>query len=181
MELDSKFAAGRMPYLDGHRWRALRVITSPHPVPLGVGIRDDGTLRVVFTWEAGYGLARRQRTPRDIPLGSDADWVALAGGFGAPLMTLKADGTLWRWDYEQDPIAHPESARAVSMGRRSDWVGLADGLNDAMAVASDGSLWHWQLRPQEIVSLGNGRPALLLGPSRWPTLVMRIAEAPAQP
>jgi hypothetical protein len=92
------------------------------------------------------------------------------------LVTLKADGTLWRWQMPFDPVRHPESARAVPMSRHSDWLGLADGNEGVFSLAADGGLWLWDLKTDGFGLDGRQNLVILLAPSRFPKRLASVQE-----
>jgi len=145
---------------------------------MGVGLREDGTLRVVYMWRTKNVDSRWQLAIEgaDIQLGREAHWLALAGGNGRPVVALKADGTLWHWQFQKDPKIYPESARAIPMGSHSDWVGLADGSEGVFSLAADGSLWEWDLMPEGFGASRRATALIQLAPSRYPRRLVSIQD-----
>ena len=113
------------------------------------------------------GLAR--------PIDRETDWLAVAGN-GEWVITLKADGSLWRWNFT-DGLRH---ATATRLGAHSDWLAIAEILGGVVSLAADGSLWYWQYEPQnfhaeELIF------SPLFGVSRKPQKLGNIFEAPDFP
>ena len=103
-------------------------------------------------------------------IGSETNWVALAGGYG-PAVTLKADGTLWLWDFsDYQPSLQPAGFEPIQISERSDWRGIVSDFGGLMALSSDGSVWYWQL----INRAGSHDFLPLLRPSRKPQLIGNI-------
>ncbi len=63
-----------------------------------MAIKADGSL---WTWGCNkYGqLAQGDQRARAVPtrVGTDTDWIAVAGGGGYHMLGLKSDGSLWAW------------------------------------------------------------------------------------
>ncbi len=135
-----------------------------------IGVLSDGTLRV--TGEP-RGSGKKSRPPSIYaPLGKERDWRALAGKHQQTPITLKADGTIWKWKFLGDPITNPGSAVATKFSTHSDWVAISEGWNGVLALARDGSLWLWRLEnPHEHPS-----QRTLLRASRRPQRLGNIFE-----
>jgi alpha-tubulin suppressor-like RCC1 family protein len=108
-----------------------------------IGVLSDGTLRVT---DEPRGSRKKSRPPSIYaPLGKERDWRALAGKHQQTPVTLKADGTIWKWKFLGDPITNPGSAVATKFSTHSDWVAISEGWNGVLALARDGSLWQWRM------------------------------------
>jgi hypothetical protein len=112
-----------------------------------IGVLPDGTLRVTGGPQFRPRRAGEKLDPQGYyaPLGKEHDWRAIAAGFHqhAPV-TLKADGTLWKWEFPDDLITNPGSAVATKLGTHSDWVAISEGWDGVFSLARDGSLWLWR-------------------------------------
>jgi hypothetical protein len=99
-------------------------------------VRADGTL-----WFRGElrdrGLAVETRQ-----CGQDTNWVALALRWYG-MVALKADGTLWQWDWRNQSATSWFAVPPTRLGIHNDWVGLANSEGGVVALAADGSLWLW--------------------------------------
>ncbi len=87
-------------------------------------------------------------------VGGDNDWVSIKeGGGGHHTVALKTDGSLWSWgmnDYVQlgyTPTdtcnGKPCATSPGQIGTDTDWVYIAAGSHQTIALKSDGSLWGW--------------------------------------
>ena len=101
------------------------------------GLFSDGTFGVCTV------LGERGFEKREIHFGTETNWLATAGE-GQNAVTLKADGTLWKWNFGAEPVTKPETVSAQRFGRHSDWVGLTDAAGGVVALAADGGLWFWR-------------------------------------
>ena len=139
-----------------------------------IGVLPDGTLRVT---DEPRGSRKKSRPPSIYaPLGKERDWRALAGKHQQTPVTLKADGTIWKWKFLGDPITNPGSAVATQFSTHSDWVAISEGWNGVLALARDGSLWQWRLEnPYEHPSQRG-----LLRTSRRPQRLGNIFETAKQ-
>ena len=139
-----------------------------------VGVLSDGTFRVVGGWGQVAGTKKFGPQKRDVLIGMETNWLAVAGSYNNIAVTLRADGTLWQWEFPDDPALHPETARATQLGTHSDWIAVGTGWGGMFALARDGSLWLWRLpRVQEDRSIFS-----LLGTSRRPERMGNIFETP---
>ncbi len=80
-----------------------------------------------------------------IPLNDQRDslWQGLASDHET-LVSLRSDGTLWKWNFPALPAEASQKARSTRLGTRSDWVALSSFGFDIISLAADGSLWSWQ-------------------------------------
>jgi alpha-tubulin suppressor-like RCC1 family protein len=115
-----------------------------------LAVKQDGTL---WAWgsnvagELGTGDGVSHDTPT--PVGSDADWTAVACGSSWGdnyTLAVKTDGSLWSWGGNNhgqlgngDYVPHGTPLR---MGTAADWAGIACGTN-SFALKQDGTLWAW--------------------------------------
>ena len=137
-----------------------------------VGVFDDGTFRVSAIW------GQRGFEKLEILIGPDSDWRSVAGNYSG-IVTLKADGTLWKWNFANDPVARPESAHATRLSKQSDWLALTSAMDGVVALAADGSLWFWRFdSPRYYSSTHEFGP--LLAASRRPQLIGNIFASVGQ-
>jgi ABC-type transport system involved in multi-copper enzyme maturation permease subunit len=138
VSLEGQTYMRRMRYLEGRQWRNVLRIAGH-----GVGLCEDGSLREVFL-NCDTRPYPWIGTEWDRPIGGEKDWVSAINARGQ-FVTLKADGTLWKWL----PPDSNHFYRCDRFGDRSDWVGIASlgegGPSDFgfLALAADGSLWLW--------------------------------------
>jgi hypothetical protein len=170
----------RVPFMDQHHWQGAAWVSSPRGRSFLVGVRDDGTFRVMAQWQPS---PKRNSTwelaTQDIPLGQETNWLAVAGN---PEITLKADGSLWRWTFADDPTHKPGSATVTRLGTHSDWVAIAEKWGCVVSLAADGSLWCWRFEREHVYARALSiLPLPLFGVSRKPQKIANIFEAPDLP
>ena len=149
LDLDEETSFTRSKIHDGQGWRGMTWAQSDD---LGnsfqVGVRQDGTFRVCSGYRhrppTGGRSGSWELTEFDLQLGKESDWRAVAGG-SVGVVTLKTDGSLWRWNFPVDPVQRPDAARATRLGTHSDWIAAVDAHNGIMTLAADGSLWLWRI------------------------------------
>ncbi len=135
------------------------------------GIRLDGSL---WCWgsgqagELGLGPTHGQNFPTPQQVGSDTDWLEIAGVFQS-FCAVRAPGSLWCWGLnrygelglgDNKPRNHP-----VRVGQAARWTGLSGSSERACAVMRhesqpSGTIWCW----------GNGfglSPVKAASGSRW--------------
>ncbi len=111
-------------------------------------VRANGTL-----W-----MSRASRSDRNknndytefIQIGSQTNWVSAVVSWRT-LTALRADGTIWQWDFpvlwgsSSEPDAWLDHIQDPPhrIGIHNDWVALAGAYQDIIALAADGSLWYW--------------------------------------
>ena len=81
---------------------------------------------------------------QDLQLGQETNWLTVVSDPGEGVMALKTDGTLWRWNFADDPLTHPDSAIATRLGTHSDWLAIHGDTAGFKGLAADGSLWFWR-------------------------------------
>lgn len=161
--LDSSYRSGRAPKvpiqviggLDFRREAALektlckRVFTceSNFGGSFLAGIGDDGAFRELALPHVGAPSSAPGNF-QDIQIGAETNWVKMAcAPYGQPV-TLKADGTLWRWNLKLPPRCQSGRVSATQLGSRSDWVSVvSDQRDEFVALAADGTLWRWRFEP----------------------------------
>jgi ABC-type transport system involved in multi-copper enzyme maturation permease subunit len=144
-KFDRDLSLGRAPALDKHQWRSPELVTGFGYPGVQVGIRDNGVFGVCGGWRLPQGKTYGQFEWKDVDvrLGKESNWLAVAGNDQA-VVTLKADGSLWKWEFLGDPIIAPWLARATKLGTHSDWVGISQDMGGIISLAADGSLWLWR-------------------------------------
>jgi ABC-type transport system involved in multi-copper enzyme maturation permease subunit len=168
LKLSEDWVAERTPQLDKGRlrgwvWCSARAVSGLFQL----GVANDGTFRVVADYQQ-RGLESIV-VAQDLQLGSETNWVTVVVNYGRPV-TLKADGTLWVWDFSESPLTQPESARATRLGVHSDWRAVAAAPDGILSLAADGGLWFWRF--PELYGSQKFQP--LVRPSRKPQLVGNI-------
>jgi alpha-tubulin suppressor-like RCC1 family protein len=118
-----------------------------------VALKSDSTL---WAWgdnsvgELGSGVSDASAHSIPAPSAPQTTWKALAGGFQHSA-GLKGDGSLWTWGANGSgqlglgdtvPRAAPMKVTGCS-GGDNNWVAVACGQDDTLALKSDGSLWAW--------------------------------------
>jgi hypothetical protein len=173
IKLDENTELSRAYYLDsGRAPRRAGLNVADRTEPFQVGINRDGQLEIVAAWQSSHDARRWSYKPTSIPLGKkdEGAWINVASaGDRGTLITLRGDGTLWKWRFPSSPIQAPETAKATRLGIHSDWVALAAFENEIITLAADGSLWAWQFESP----FGTGY-LRLLAPSSKPRLLGNI-------
>ena len=177
LDLDEETSFTRSKIHDGQGWRGMTWAQSDD---LGnsfqVGVRQDGTFRVCSGYRhrppTGGRSGSWELTEFDLQLGKESDWRAVAGG-SVGVVTLKTDGSLWRWNFPVDPVQRPDAARATRLGAQSDWVAAVSTQNGITSLAADGSLWLWRIGFRESAP---SEPAIqpLLAASRKPQFLGNV-------
>lgn len=173
------FAVARSQFLDQHQWRGVAWADATRSVLSGflVGVRDDGTFRVLAGWELA-GWENSQLTTHDVELGRDTTWVGVTGFDNDVVFALKADGSLWRWSFTGDPRTSPESAIAVRLGRHSDWLALGSIPGGIVALSADGGLWYWRFNSSHFYDTRELLLSPLIGVSRRPVRIAGLFDGP---
>jgi hypothetical protein len=137
----------------------------------------------MFEWSINADKPQSSRwklVKKNIQLGRDFDWLTVASdrmqGF-SHAVTLKGDGSIWKWSFSDDPRTNSASASATRLSARSDWVAVTEGMGGIIGLAADGSLWLWHVdsRNRYVQTL-----LPVLAPSRRPQLLGNIFARPAQ-
>jgi hypothetical protein len=148
-----------------------------------VGLRDDGTLWSHQNWWGPFwGTLLDSRVHGSkaavtdlVQIGNGSKWAAVAGG--GQLLTLKTDGSIWKWNlFKGRRMIGPHQAAPERLGTHNDWVGLGNWMNHSIALAADGTLWIW---PATDVPKGWGDNDSegWLAPSRRPAKIGNIFDA----
>jgi hypothetical protein len=167
LQLDDDTVLWRAPHLEQGHWRGLVWTSARGWGTWQVGAAEDGTFRVVGDYQRQNG--KFKFVGQNQQLGTVTNWVALAANYG-PAVTLKADGTLWMWNFPENPLVKPETASATRLGRHSDWIAITAEAGGFVSLAADGNLWYWRF-PQ-IYGAQEFLP--LVRPSRKPQLIGNI-------
>jgi RNA polymerase sigma factor (sigma-70 family) len=109
-----------------------------------------GATAVALTLGTGYFgffFQAHSKHPGKLPAGNVTPMIAY--GYSHDFVLLAPDGSLWSWGEERlgwpvlglTNIHHSVSLRRI--GNESDWVGIAVGDSENLAIKSDGTLWAW--------------------------------------
>jgi len=104
-----------------------------------MGENNDGQL--------GLGDVTRRSEP--IQVGSLTDWQNTNYGHSNRHMaTVKSDGTLWTWGYNQNGQlglgdTHTKRSSPVQVGSDTDWAKAYTNHNVSSAIKTDGTLYTW--------------------------------------
>jgi hypothetical protein len=153
------------PVFESHRWKNTLVSWAQLGTFLA-GVSDDGTFRELGVLQKrGIKKSRysdAEWVSRDAQIGAGTDWMKAISlrAFRNKIFSLKADGTLWLWQYS---LIHGDKTLYEIDGRRfsstrfsehSDWVGIdaGDEWYDVLdrgfvSLAADGGLWLWRFEP----------------------------------
>jgi len=174
LRFDERTAIERTPINDGFKWRSLAWVYYPGFGSFRVGVDEGGVFRLWGGWqlppEKKYGKHELRKV--DVQLGKETNWLAVAGS-GYHIVTLKADGSLWKWDFPDDPMVKPDTAYATRLGTRSDWVAVSRVWGCVTSLAADGSLWLWEYESRRFSPEEFSMPPLLAA-SRKPQLIGNV-------
>ena len=111
-----------------------------------------GTTAIALTLGAGYFSFFHQTHPKqtgkqNLPAGNVTPMVAY--GYSRDFILLAPDGSLWSWGEERlgwpvlglTNIHHSVSLRRI--GNENDWVSIAVGDSQNLAIKTDSTLWGW--------------------------------------
>lgn len=103
-------------------------------------VRADGTLWVLNRyWDQKRNLLVGTGV---LQVGNENNWRAVAVNYDM-MVALKADGSLWHWNFREGDIVHAAKDSPTRLGIHNDWVAIEGNWNSVIAVAGDGSLWLW--------------------------------------
>lgn len=174
--LNDKITVYRVLYYPTNTfWRNDFWCNANHGESFRVGISDDGTFREIANWQKlqldshtkKWGMASR-----NIQIGTETNWLAAIGGFDNKAVSLKADGTLWQWNFESAPDIRPRGFSLKRFSEHSDWVAIDLMLDGFVSLAADGSLWLRRFEPPHYYRWNS--QAQLLANSRKPQLLGNI-------
>jgi hypothetical protein len=111
-----------------------------------------GITAIALTLGAGYFSFFYQTHPKQsgkqkLPVGNITPMIAY--GYSRDVIILAPDGSLWSWGEER--LGWPvlgytnihNSASLRRIGNENDWVSIAVGDSQNLAIKSDGTLWGW--------------------------------------
>ena len=104
-------------------------------------VRADGTLWVLNRyWDE---KSRQTMGTGLLQVGKENGWRAVAVSYYM-MVVLKADGSLWQWNFNEGSIVQAVNNSPVRLGIHNDWVAIT-GMRggEVIAMAADGSLWLW--------------------------------------
>jgi alpha-tubulin suppressor-like RCC1 family protein len=116
-----------------------------------LALKTDGSL---WAWgdNGGGQLGIGSTVDKQVPtrVGTDTNWKSLSSG-SSHTLALKQDGTLWAWGWNYygqvgnggGPGASGNSLSPVKIGNDTDWVSVAAGGVQSLALKADGTLWIW--------------------------------------
>jgi hypothetical protein len=103
-------------------------------------VRADGTLWVLNRyWDAQSRLTLGTGV---LQVGKENGWRSVAVNYGS-MVALKADGSLWQWNFKGDSIVRAIKNPPARLGIHHDWVAVAGVWDNVIALSADGSLWLW--------------------------------------
>ena len=103
-------------------------------------VRTDGTLWVLNRyWDPESRLTLGTGV---LQVGKENGWRSVAVNDGS-MVALKADGSLWRWNFKDGSIVRAINNPPTRLGIHHDWVAIAGAWNSVIALSADGSLWLW--------------------------------------
>ena len=188
---------GRAPYLESRTWIDVgSYLCAGFTILLGVF--EDGTFREVASYDwistpkqlskiagphpANHGSMAYIR--KDIQIGQETNWLGLAC-YNEFAVTLKADGTLWRWSFFTQrghygfvSLGDPSTSRIhpVSFSSHSDWLAVGQMMGGIVSLAADGSLYLWRFQPEIAYYYGDSGWSPLLQVSRRPILLGNVFD-----
>ncbi|WP_264512289.1 T9SS type A sorting domain-containing protein [Flavobacterium sp. N1719] len=127
----------------------------------GIALRSDGTL---WGWGANFsGLLMQGSStgvvPLPIQLGSDNQWQKISS-FGAHILALKTDGSLWSWG--EGGYGQAGDGLSLTLFRNTPrrvgtdtWREIATGLFSSYGIKTDGTLWAWGRNDFGQLGIGN--------------------------
>ncbi|MBI5384707.1 MAG: ABC transporter permease subunit [Verrucomicrobia bacterium] len=168
LRLDDQSSLRRTPQWDDAGWRSRSMTAVPGRRVIQLGVREDGTFRVCREWQRGA----KEWTKLDVQLRNESNWLGLVCT-DYLVVTLKADGTLWKWDFPDDPVVRPATARATRFSSHSDWVAICPYGEGMAGLAADGGLWFWAYEARHFYPSQFAIQPLLAA-SRKPQLIANV-------
>jgi hypothetical protein len=172
LALNEQFTIYRASYLPTNHWQNVFWCDQNRGMPFLAGIGEDGTFRELANWRKDSQTKKWRVASRIIPIGTDTNWLMAICGFEIKAVTLKADGTLWQWNFETAPDSNPHGFSVNRFNEHSDWVAIESMMHGFVALAADGSLWLWRFEPISYFRPGDIPP--LLANSRRPQFLGNI-------
>ena len=103
-------------------------------------VRPDGTL-----WMSWDFYKNGNEIYSDfVQIGRETNWIAVDVMWNG-MAALKSDGSLWKWNFPENPPADATNIPLVRMGIHNDWIAMATTWGGVVALAADGSLWLWPI------------------------------------
>jgi len=103
-------------------------------------VRPDGTL-----WMSWDFYKNGNEIYSDfVQIGRETNWIAVDVMWNG-MAALKSDGSLWKWNFPENPPADATNIPLVRMGIHNDWIAIANTWGGVVALAADGSLWLWPI------------------------------------
>jgi hypothetical protein len=146
--------------------------TTTFPNNCMVGVRQDGTFRVTGVWQQQKNMAWTI-AEENIQISKETNWIAVAGD-GETVVTLKTDGSMWKWIVSDDPKTNPDAATCVRLGTHTDWVAVGSMPGEIVSLAADGSMWSWQFEPLHNYRSSGFDTLRLMRPPRKPQKIASI-------
>jgi ABC-type transport system involved in multi-copper enzyme maturation permease subunit len=163
----------RASYLPTNHWRRVSWFDTRDNSEFLVGICEDGTFReLAADQQISQGSSWRWRqVGRNNQIGTETNWLAVVGGYyDNKVVSLKADGTLWRWKFEKALDINPQGFSLNRFSEHSDWVAIAPMMDGFVSLAADGGLWLWRFDAEQdyrsqgfLPLLANSRKPQFLG------------------
>jgi hypothetical protein len=100
---------------------------------------------------------------KDIQIGQNTKWKAVAFASDESILALRSDGTLWEWPRFWNLTRRSDSLKPFQLGTYSGWITLHSTWSSVpVALAADGNLWAWK-DPSEHLWLAPSRKPVYLG------------------
>ena len=143
LELKEGITLFPIPNLPTNHWRSAFRCNVPNSASFMACICEDGTFRELDDGRIFRGGSKANPDRINIQIGTETNWLAGSGyDFGA--VSLKSDGTLWRWKFENAPDINPHGFSLNRFSKHSDWVAIAQMMDIVVALSADGGLWLWR-------------------------------------
>ena len=92
--------------------------------------------------------------------GTATNWVAAAANY-FDMVVLKADGSLWRWDFPDGDFTDSSKVVPYRLGNHNDWVAITAMAMGIVALSADGGVWFWPDRRFDVPIKLPKQPTLL--------------------
>jgi hypothetical protein len=177
LALNKQITFGKAAFLPTNHWHSAFWCSAHNSSGFIGGICDDGTFRELADWQKASHGSKWEPASRNIQIGADTNWLAAVRGNDDSVVSLKADGALWRWRFENAPDINPRGFSANRFSEHTDWVAIAQMMGGVVTLAADGGLWLWRFDPEYYSYHSDGVPALLAY-SRKPQFLGNIFAKP---
>jgi len=127
-----------------------------------LAIKTDGTL---WSWgqntsgQLGLGDTVNRSSP--VQVGTLTNWKEVSSA-SASVMAIKTDGTLWAWGDNNsgqlglgDSGSGTQRSSPVQVGTLTNWLKVAGGYYNVLAIKTDGTLWAWGRNVNGQLGLGD--------------------------